>query len=232
MGSATPQPRFPDEIWDGTTPSTPDILTNKAGDPEFSARYRAEIIALEQTLNEYLELLETIKNYGVGNSILGVKDDGTELEYKVLVEGTGITITHGAGTITITTKDGSFSLDAVTDADVVIGNAVRIQQSNAQLELAQADDLATSLVIGLATADALATETATYTSDGQVTRSDWTAIAGTASLTPGVIYFLDPTTAGKITATAPTTIGDFVVRLGRALTTTTLDVEIGWPIGL
>jgi len=231
MGSSTPQPRFPEEIWDGTTPSTPDILTHKAGDVDFSARYRAEIIALEQTLNEYLELLEKIKNYGVGNSILGVKDDGTELEYKVLVEGFGVTITHGAGTITIATKDGSFSLNAVADLDVVVGTAV-LMKSNEHIEPAQADTMMTAHVVGIATSNTLATETATYTSDGQVTRTDWIAVAGTALLTPSATYFLDAAAAGKITAVAPVTEGECVVRIGRALNINTLDVEIGWPICL
>lgn len=231
MGSATPQPRFPSEIWDGTTPANPSILDNKAGDTEFSARYRAEIIALENTLNEYLDMLETIKNYGVGNSLLGVKDDGTELEYKVLVGGTGITITHGPGSITLETTDGSFSLSAVVDADVEIGTPVRMK-ANEHLALAQADDVTTTYVTGLATANTLTTFTGTYTSDGQVTRSDWTSIAGTALLTPGATYFLSAATAGMITATAPSTETEFVVRVGRAINITTLDVEIDWPISL
>ena len=231
MGDATPQPRFPSEIWDGTTPSKPDILSHTAGDVEFSSRYRAEIIALEQTLNEYLDLLETIKNYGVGNSILGVKDDGTELEYKVLVGGVGITITHGAGTITFSTTDGSFSLTATMDADVEIGTPVRMK-ANENLALAQADGVTTTHVVGIATANTLTTFAGTYTSDGQVNRADWTAIAGTALLTPGATYFLSATTAGMITSTAPSTEGEFVVRIGRAINIITLDVEIDWPISL
>jgi len=49
-------------------------------------------------------------------------------------------------------------------------------------------------------------------------------------LVPGNTYFLSPITAGQITNVAPTTTGQYVVRVGRAVTTTKLDVEIELPI--
>jgi len=55
-------------------------------------------------------------------------------------------------------------------------------------------------------------------------------VAGTIALTPGATYFLDPSTAGRITTTAPTTAGQYVVRVGRAVDATTLDIEIELPI--
>ena len=43
---------------------------------------------------------------GTGNYILGMNSGGTALEYKQLVNGSNITITHGAGTITIASSGG------------------------------------------------------------------------------------------------------------------------------
>ncbi len=62
------------------------------------------------------------------------------------------------------------------------------------------------------------------------TTTQWDAATGqTGGLTPGAPYYLDPTTAGKITPTAPTTAGQYVVPIGIAFSTTQLDVFVGTP---
>jgi len=101
MAKSVPDPIFPDNIWDGTTEKYPDITTDKTPDVEFAARYRAEIRSLEKVLDAYSSVLDVIANYGAGNTLLGVQNDGTALEYKALSAGNGILITHGSGTITI-----------------------------------------------------------------------------------------------------------------------------------
>jgi len=50
-----------------------------------------------------------------------------------------------------------------------------------------------------------------------------------AALTVGALYYLSETTAGKITATAPSTVGDVVQVVGVASATDTLEVMIGIP---
>jgi len=65
--------------------------------------------------------------------------------------------------------------------------------------------------------------------EGHVELTDWTAIAGTANLVAGTTYKLD-TTAGKITTTAPTGNGEYVVSVGVAVTTKILDIEISNPV--
>jgi hypothetical protein len=40
------------------------------------------------------------------------------------------------------------------------------------------------------------------------------------------LYYLSAAAAGKITATAPTTIGQFVARVGRAVSTTKMEIMI------
>ena len=63
------------------------------------------------------------------------------------------------------------------------------------------------------------------------TTAQWDAVAGTAGgLSFGAYYFLDPTTAGKITATPPTTAGQVNVLVGLALSTTELELELLPPI--
>ncbi len=60
-----------------------------------------------------------------------------------------------------------------------------------------------------------------------LTTAQWDAITGgSGGLAFGTVYYLDPATAGKITATAPSTVGQYVVPVGRALSTTELDISI------
>jgi len=44
------------------------------------------------------------------------------------------------------------------------------------------------------------------------------------------LYFLDPTTAGNLTTSAPTAEGEIVLKIGKALSTTVLEVTIGQTI--
>jgi len=50
------------------------------------------------------------------------------------------------------------------------------------------------------------------------------------SLTPGTVYFLSGTTAGAVTATAPTTATHIVQRVGNANSATAMNTEIATPI--
>ena len=63
------------------------------------------------------------------------------------------------------------------------------------------------------------------------TTTQWDAVAGTTGgLSFNTLYFLDPTTAGKITATPPTTAGQCNVIVGMAISTTELELQISQPI--
>jgi hypothetical protein len=63
------------------------------------------------------------------------------------------------------------------------------------------------------------------------TTAQWDAVAGTTGgLVFNTYYFLDPATAGKITATPPTTTGQVNVLIGLALSTTELELELSPPI--
>lgn len=56
----------------------------------------------------------------------------------------------------------------------------------------------------------------------------WVVTSGeivTSGLTPGLVYYADPTTPGNITATKPTTSGQWVVPVGIAMSTTLLNIN-------
>ena len=97
---------------------------------------------------------------------------------------------------------------------------------------AQAEDEAHANACGFTTADADANGPVVVITRGQVTRQDWTPIIGAISLDPGTDYYLSPTVAGTMTTVPPTTTGQYVVPLGKAVSPTTFDVSIEKPIGL
>lgn len=75
--------------------------------------------------------------------------------------------------------------------------------------------------------------TGSIQTDGVLVAStaQWDAVTGqTGGLTAGGVYFLDAATAGKLTTVAPTTLGQYVLRLGRAVNATTFEISIGVPI--
>jgi len=118
---------------------------------------------------------------------------------------------------------------AIAAVDLDDGQPVYITGAGS-VDLAKADSQLTTEVVGFVQVDCLSGETCQYLTEGMVERLDWTTIAGTLELSPGATYFLDSATAGRITTTAPTTVGQFVVRVGRAVNVRTLDIEIELPI--
>jgi hypothetical protein len=116
---------------------------------------------------------------------------------------------------------------------IVIGTPVYSQAVDAAKK-AQANASGTSRVLGLV-ADASITNgvSGNFKLDGVLTATttQWDAVAGTTGgLTFGTIYYLSPTTAGQLTSTAPTTVGQYVVEIGEAISTTELLIKIKSPI--
>ena len=118
---------------------------------------------------------------------------------------------------------------AQADGQIKIGYPVYLKTSG-HVDPAQANDPGTAQVAGISISDTEATFACKYITEGRVQRTDWTEVAGTALLSAGATYFLDPLVAGRITTTAPVSSGHYVVRVGRAVTSSTLDVEIELPI--
>jgi hypothetical protein len=65
------------------------------------------------------------------------------------------------------------------------------------------------------------------------TEAFWSVIANSLhGLISGETYWLSPAIAGRITSTPPNHFGDYVVKIGRALSPTLLLLDITPPIGL
>jgi len=127
------------------------------------------------------------------------------------------------------TPDTTF-YSAEAGVDVKIGYPLYL--SSGLVYPAQANAAGSAQVVGVSIEDVSAGVGCTYITEGSVTRADWTDVSGSVSLSSGATYYLDPSTAGRITTTSPTASGQYVVRIGRAVNTTTLDIEIELPIRL
>ena len=139
------------------------------------------------------------------------------------------------------------TLDAsVSEIDVVslsnanassqpIGTPVYISAADS-CQPARANASGTCDVTGFVRDTLIATSTSgSIQTDGilTATTAQWDAVTGgTGGLTAGATYFLSASAAGQITATAPTASGQYVTRLGKAISTTSLEISIQPPIGL
>jgi len=123
------------------------------------------------------------------------------------------------------------SYSAEADAAIAIAQPIYLKASG-HADLAQANAASTAGAIGFAITAAEPSFAVDYVTEGKLTLADWTTIAGTAALVAGATYYLDAAGPGRITSAAPTAAGQYVVRLGRAASATTLDVEIEAPIRL
>ncbi len=125
-------------------------------------------------------------------------------------------------------------LNVVTDDTVVPGQAVYFKPTTGRLGLSRADADATARVDGIVTVGASPTFTATVLVSGTHTLADWTAVIGSATLTPGAVYFLSETTAGGLTTTPPSSAGESITKVGKTsnVAGTQLHVFPRVPIGL
>ena len=123
---------------------------------------------------------------------------------------------------------GGTTATAQADENALAGQVVYVKGTS-NVGLAQANTRPDTEAAGLVLADALSGFTASYVTQGTITLSDWTNVIGVAALTAGVRYFLSATTPGRL-VTAQVGGGNFHVFVGRALSPTTLDVDIDPPI--
>lgn len=214
-----PTPKFDEgQQWDGTTPRTrPDINIFKRADGEIAGRHSSEILALEELLKDVFVALELMQNPGAANSLYGVKDDQTGFEYKSLVEGTNITITHAAGSITITSSDAALLI--VTAGEALAKGDIVYMKVDGKVWKAKADADLTSVVLGLAATAVSADASVGIILIGKLTNSTW-------SFTIGEQLWLSPTIAAGLTETPPSTTDQYIVPMGVATDTDTLSVNI------
>lgn len=103
-----------------------------------------------------------------------------------------------------------------------------------QFQLARANAQATHDVLGLVRDPSIAAgASGSIQTDGLITGStaQWDAVTGqTGGLTAGSYYFLSINTAGKLTTIAPTSQGEYIQRVGKAITSTSLEISIPFSI--
>jgi hypothetical protein len=126
----------------------------------------------------------------------------------------------------------NIDLPSFTNANagsLVIGTPVYMSGNDA-VDKAKADAVGTVNVIGLIADVTVGTAAlGSVQTDGilSATTGQWDAVAGTTGgLTKDLFYYLDAATAGKLTATAPTTTGQFNLCVGVAVSTTELKINI------
>lgn len=115
-------------------------------------------------------------------------------------------------------------LIALTNSDAAstaIGDVMYIFGADA-VKKAKADAAATAEAFYFATAVITSAATGNFQSAG--------VLAGMSGLTPGATYYLSQTTAGLMTVTPPSTVGQYVVRLGKALSATEFEIRVERPI--
>jgi hypothetical protein len=128
---------------------------------------------------------------------------------------------------------GGISLMNNNAGAIVIGQAV-YSSGNDTVDLARANAVGTVDVLGLVSNATVASGgMATIVSDGVLaaTTTQWDAQTGdSGGLIANQKYWLSAGTAGHLTQTAPTTVGQYVAPVGIGISTTELLINVGEPI--
>jgi hypothetical protein len=123
--------------------------------------------------------------------------------------------------------------NAEASTALTAGMAVYISAAGAA-KRAQANAAATAKVIGIwldATTATSSTGNCCVGGVATATTAQWDAVTGTSGgLVAGTAYYLDPANPGKLTATAPSTVGQLVTFIGIASSTTDLEFDVAQPI--
>lgn len=119
-------------------------------------------------------------------------------------------------------------VEAEADDAIVKGQPVYLKP-NGHIALAVASGMPHSSVAGLAMQGISTGFSGIYNATGSIVQEDWSEVTGTPLLAPGSFYYLSASQSGRLTTIAPTSSA-YVVPVGRAGSTTRLDIAIGYPI--
>lgn len=152
---------------------------------------------------------------------------------KPLVFNGGIQQLQSGDTLDAARSDSSGLIQTNDNVGAMIAGQVVYNDANDGVKSAKADASATKDVVGLMLDTPAAAGTGFVAMSGPVTltTAQWDAVFGTSGgLTKGTRYYLSATSAGQGQAGAPTTVGQYVVELGIAISTTELMLAIRSPI--
>jgi len=112
---------------------------------------------------------------------------------------------------------------------VVIGTPVYNDVASG-VKKAKADAAGTTKVLGLVNDSSITSASSGEIAIGGImvaTTGQWDVVTGgSGGLVVGTKYYLDAATAGLLTATAPSTVGQYVIEIGIALSTTDMKIDI------
>ncbi len=121
------------------------------------------------------------------------------------------------------------SLNPTAAADTLPGTPMYASASG-EADAARANAAGTSRVIGLASSNGAEGEPVhvQYAGPLDLPTAEWDVITGqSGGLTQGSYYYLVSGAAGQLTTTEPTAGGTFGIRVGLALSSTTMLIQIG-----
>jgi hypothetical protein len=148
------------------------------------------------------------------------------------IKGAVDTVNSGSGIVVDNTNPANPIINVgksiVAAVDILAGQPVYADAVTGQLKLGNAGSIATSRIIGLASANVSATFAVTV-NFLVMSLTDWTNIVGTTYLLKGQMYYLD-LISGKLTTSAPTNTGNVVIQAGSALSNTDLEISISGQI--
>jgi hypothetical protein len=156
---------------------------------------------------------------------------------KPLVQVAGIISQLPAGDSISVPITGAIEIVQTNDesGSIVIGTPV-YNDAAGGVKKAKADAIGTTKVMGLVSDVTIAASgTGQIATSGILTATtgQWDAVLGTSGgLAFGTVYYLSAATAGLGTSTAPSTTGQYVQRLGIALSTVDMKIDIGPLISL
>ena len=107
------------------------------------------------------------------------------------------------------------------DDNILAGQAVYVKSNG---HLALADSSTNGILSGIALTSANTGFICTFIASGELSLTDWSSSTGSSSLSVGNSYYLGA--SGAITTTAPTSSGNFVVKLGTAISAQVLQINI------
>jgi hypothetical protein len=153
---------------------------------------------------------------------------------KVTIGSSGQVLGSNGTTASWTTPVNATEQQSLTNNEVssMSQGEVVYSDTSGTCKLAKGDSATTSNAIGIvcnapaASASALVQVAGTVT----LTTGQWDAVAGTTGgLVAGSSYYLSASTAGHITATAPDTTGNELMKIGHALSNTQLAIALDGP---
>jgi hypothetical protein len=107
---------------------------------------------------------------------------------------------------------------------ITVGMPVYVSAAGS-VNKASAGAAGTAKVLGLVKDASIAAAGSGFVqTDGVLSSADWTDVTGTTNLTPGAIYYL-ATVAGQLTSTAPTGSGQYVMKVGMAISATEFEID-------